>query len=131
LIAAILLLLDLSQEPGSGVTFASLSDSDSDSDTVSELCTKENFSWSVAAAVEDEAPSARDVVQGSPLFEQRHSGSSTLALSTQRTSAAQSFDIPQATVIVAAVRDLQPLDRDGSVHRNTALAHKRDVVLIV
>jgi hypothetical protein len=127
LIAAILLLLDFSQEPASGVSFAELSDSDPD--TIAELCTKENFSWSVAAAVENAAPSSRDVVHGSPRFEQR-SDWNDATLASGFTAAAQSFDISwSAPVIYAAVPDLPP--RDASVHRNTALAHKRAVVLII
>ena len=127
LIAAVLLLLDLSQEPGSGVSFASISDTDSD--MVAELCTKENFSWSVAAAVEDAAPSSRDVVHGTALCEQR-SDWSDAALATGFIVAAQGFDISVATpVLHPAVLDLPP--RNRTVHRNTAVAHKRDVVLII
>ena len=130
LIAAILLLLDLSQEPGSGVSFASISDSDSDE--VAELCTKENFSWSVAAAVEDAAPSSRDMVHGSPLFEQQSWSSNSVALNAQPTSVAVDFDAPGPTdAVPPAHLALPPPAYDRSVHRNTALAHKRDIVLIL
>ncbi len=128
-ISLILLALDLSQEPESGVTFASIGDSDPD--TIAELCTKENFSWSVAAAVENASPSSRDVVHGSPLFEQRYRGSGGLAMDTQRISAAQSLDTPSPPAPILAVVLGSPPARDGSTHRNTSLAHKRDVVLIV
>jgi hypothetical protein len=132
-IALILLVLDLSQEPGSALSFASIGDTDSD--TVADLCTEWNFSWAVAACVDSAAPSTRDLVQGSPLFEHRQSYARSVDARCDGTRPAQNFavlfdatDIPLDTLF-------SPLGSfwraESTAHRNTSLAHKREIVLVV
>jgi hypothetical protein len=132
IIALLLLVLDLSQEPGSALAFSSIADDDSD--TVADLCTKENFSWTVAGAIEDATPSTRDVVCGLPLLEQREPVTSRSILAHHRTIVPWHFtavlppNIP-SEITLSIIR--APGFGDASHHGNTYLAHRRSTVLII
>jgi hypothetical protein len=132
IIALLLLVLDLSQEPGSALEFTSIADDDSD--TVADLCTKENFSWTVAGAIEDATPSTRDVVCGLPLVEHPQRVTSRSILAHHRTILPAHFEFvlaPNIPFEIALSLIRAPRFGEASNHGNTYLAHQRSTVLII
>lgn len=132
IIGLFLLLLDLTLEPGSALSFTSTTDTDSD--LVADLCTRENFSWTIATAVDEAISNTREVVCGPPLCEKRQSVACDNGKLGSRAVVSQDFDavLPSAIPfeIVLSRYTAYPLS-EHSAHSNTYLAHRRSIVLII
>ncbi len=133
IIAVLLLLLDLALEPGSALSFNSTTDTDGD--VVADLCTRENFSWTIAAAVDEAISNTRGVACGSPLWETRQwvtCGNDTFC--NGNAVASQDFDAVLPLVVPFEITFSQytaSLLGEHSGHSNTYLAHRRSIVLII
>ena len=139
-IALFLLLLDLSQEPGSALSFVSLADQ-SDGPAATELCTKDDFWWdsgNACADVHSAVAAVRDVIYadntaqfGSPPVLQ---SAGVSVKSCYCTIIQKHFD---AVLVADTPFEIYPsvvrlsAFHERPLYRNTSLAHKRDVVLIV
>jgi len=130
ILALFLLLLDLTLEPGSALSFTSTTDTDGD--LVADLCTRENFSWTIAAAVDEATSNPTDAVCGSPLWEKPRAvtcddGNSCNgdAVASQDVDAVFPFAVP-FEIVLSRYAAFPPCG-----HRNTCLAHRRSIVLII
>lgn len=139
LLAAFLLILDLSQEPASALPVSP--SPASDSDTVADLSTKEAFWWDSAAEAGHELAMALQSGQSAiqivrrqipPRSVQTTPVTEVVALCATAPSLA-AFLLPPAmaspinvTAIIVAIRSAVTVH-----HRNSTLAHRRNVVLTV
>lgn len=131
-IAVLLLLLDLGLEPGSALSFVGMSDPEDDA--VADLCRQDDFWWGKASAIGESANFAQTSADcGARTGPEQ---------ATQHVSTAQLAFVPpnvEAVLIAPDIPllargspelDLLPFDRH-SLHRNTYVAQKRDIVLIL
>jgi hypothetical protein len=127
-IALLLLLLDLTLEPGSALSFSSVTDSDDD--LVADLCTRENFSWTTAAAVDETISFTQETACGSPSAEKQP----LVTYDSARAVASSDFD---SVFLLVTASEIVPSGYAASrlgerlAHRNTYLAHRRSIVLII
>jgi hypothetical protein len=135
IIAILLLVLDLGLEPGSGLSFVGISDSD-DSEAVADLCRQDDFWWGrKCAAIELAKALAIEAADSKTEFRP--------SSDTQSASAEWPFD--QATVqpdirsticIVGVPCELAPAEvglprfQGRALLRNSYIAQKRHIVLI-
>lgn len=130
IIAVFLLLLDLTLEPGSALSFNSTADTDGD--LVADLCTRENFSWTIASAVDEASSNTQEVACGSPSCEKRHSvrcdNLGDRAFASLDFDAALPWVVPFE--IVLSRHTAYPLG-EHPAHGNTYLAHRHSIVLII
>ena len=139
IIAVVLLLFDLSREPDSALSFVGM---DTDDDGVAELCTKDDFWWGTAASCAiNEATAAGRYAD----YADHTSGRGSPPV-TQSASAERSLVTACHCAIISAILDVVPaatlpfetalsaLGRPFGEHfhnRNSYVAQKRDIVLIV
>ena len=138
LLAAFLLVLDLSQEPASALP--ALPSPDADSDTITDLSTKEAFWWDSEAATGDDltlsllpGQSAASMVRGEvALLAIQAAPAAGVAAFCLTAPAHAVLLLPPATAPPVAVFIARWQPVVGPVHhRNSALAHRRSVVLTV
>jgi len=138
IIAVLLLLFDLTQEPGSALSFVGLEDTDGDG--VAELCTKDDFWWGAApaCAVNEATSTGRNSAyaasgRGSPAAVESAPPERTFAKACCAITFATLAVLTAAAVPFETVVSELGLPRFGESprHRNTYAAQKRDIVLIV
>ena len=135
IIAILLLLLDLGLEPGSALAFVGMAD-DEANEAVSDLCRQDDFWWGrTSAAIDD----AAHVVQTSSDYGDgtwRESTTQFVLVDAGTQIAVVPFPIDtvlasaNASFELAYEIDLPAVDRN-SHHRNSYIAQKRAIVLIV
>ena len=139
IIAVVLLLFDLSREPDSALAFVGL---DTDDDGVAELCTKDDFWWGNAASCAiHEATAAGRHADYADHTSGRGSPPVTASASAERSLVtachcaiifATLAVVPTAPLPFETVLSESGLPSGKHVHhRNTYVAQKRDIVLIV
>ena len=138
IIAVFLLLFDLAQEPGSALSFSGLEDADGDG--VAELCTKEDFWWGMPACTENRADAAEKIAASSANSNSGAGPSPTLVTARQRFTPKSRIS-PIFTAVAITIAAHLPLaseddvrvsiPREGGWHRNSYVAQKSDIVLIV
>jgi hypothetical protein len=134
-VAVLLLLLDLGLEPGSALSFAGMSDPD-EGEAVADLCRQDDFWWGKTSAAIDEA--TRLVQNRADCRDGNRDGRATQVASVG--SAAQaaymhpgidSVPRPPNIPFEVAPPALDPASDERSPHRNSYIAQKQDIVLIV
>ena len=139
IIAVVLLLFDLSREPDSALAFVGL---DTDDDGVAELCTKDDFWWGTAAscAINEATAAGRHADyadhtsgRGSPPVAQSASAACSLAIARHCAIISATLAVvPAATLPFETVLSESGLPSGEHFHhRNSYVAQKRDIVLIV
>ena len=136
IIAILLLLLDLGLEPGSALAFVGMADPE-ENEAVADLCRQDDFWWGKTSAAIDEAA---HLVQTSADCGDRTQREKATQLASAR-SVVQVTSIPFNVDIVPTVSDgsfeLASAENDLSAfeqhpdHRNSYVAQKHDIVLIV
>jgi hypothetical protein len=125
IIALLLLVLDLGLEPGSAVSFVGISDSDDEA--VADLCRTDDFYWGIASscATIEATISAQKAASASD--------SEPVATSCARTSVSANFHILAAieTPFEITLVEARQAFAEPWLHRNTYIAQKRGVVLII
>ncbi len=139
IIAVLLLLFDLGQEPGSALSFVGLEDADDDA--VAELCTKEDFWWGTApACTVNESISVAGSVAYAGAASGRDFPPVVRSASSERISLRARSAVTFATVAMVTAASFSkfllfepgPQTSAGPLlHRNTYIGQKRDIVLIV
>jgi hypothetical protein len=136
IIAILLLLLDLVLEPGSALSFVGIDDSEDKA--VADLCRTDDFSWGRSIP----CPTIGGVIGAAPNAPCANDGLVPAKQSASAESARVHVAIGVASVeaVVGAIRDpfeivpfglgLLPSDAH-SLHCNSYIAQKRDIVLIV
>ena len=141
LIATFLLLFDLSEEPGSGPSFLSLTDTDDDA--VAEICTQDDFWWGSAkscATINDAVRPALDATRAAdespggapPIIDSASAGNPGIChcviITVNLDAVPPSGDIP---LDIALSEHGPPPFGERLLHRNNYIGQKRDIVLIV
>ena len=135
IIAVLLLLFDLTQEPGSALSFVGLEDTDGDA--VAELCTKDNFWWGMASGctVSEPTSAGRNTAssRGSPPVVESVPAERTFVKACCAITFTALAVVTEAAVPFETVLSELGLTRFGEppLHRNVYAAQKRDIVLIV
>ncbi len=125
----LLLLVDLGLEPGSALSFVGMSDPDDDA--VADLCRQDDFWWGKASAIEELARLAQTTADcgdgtGREQVTQLVSVGSFAQLAIEAVLTAPDTPFERASSDLG----LLPFDRH-SLRRNSYIAQKRDIVLIV
>ena len=135
IIAILLLLVDLGLEPGSALSFVGMSDPE-ENEAVADLCRQDDFWWGRTSAAIDEAAHVvqtnGDCGTGTP-----QSAAQTVSAGSITQAASTPFNLDPVLISAGGSFDLarSELGRfafsQHSFHRNSYIAQKRDIVLIV
>jgi hypothetical protein len=136
IIAILLLLLDLGLEPGSALSFAGISGSEDEA--VADLCRKDDFSWGRSIpclAISKAVGPARNAAYPSdglvPVEQSASAEAARFYCAVILASAEGLLTAPDVPFeIIFYEFGLLPSDVD-SPHRNSYVAQKQDIVLIV